>query len=206
MSGSTAFFCPGIIELYSPGSRPFAPRFSPAAQRPFFFVALRAIFSPRTLHCRFFVAFTPQTLHSFPCCAGSRRFTPHAPSFPPVVVQPFFSWRVVYHFSPSAAWPFFFVALRAPDTPEFAPLHELVALCPPIFPRPSTIFPRPLLGRFFPRRKVLLAPCKSHPFPQSPPESTRDLQCPSELSSNPQKPSRALQSPPEPSRALQSPP
>ena len=128
MSRRRGFFCPGIVEKISPGSRRFAPRFSPAAQRLFVFLALRAQFSPRPLHCRFF--------------RGGR--TPGIPRFAPL--------RGLAIFSPAEARPVF-VSLRAPFFPR--PLRGRFILgdsCPgntPDFPASPPEF-SPAAPDFFP--------------------------------------------------------
>ena len=133
-----------------------ASLFSLAAQRPLFFVAL----SPRPLHCRLFRGFAPR--HTTACPASGAPYA-SCPNFPEPQRGGFF-WAASRPIFSRSLRGLFFSLLRAPDTPQFAPLRGLSALHPPIFsPAAPDFFPaaaRP----FFPRCKVLLARSVSHPW------------------------------------------
>ena len=151
MRGSTAFFCSGIIEKFSPGSRRFAPFFSTAAQRPLFFVALHATFSPRPLHCHFFRGFAPQTHHGLPRFGGSRRFMPKFSPCGSATVL-FGALRAQFFTRPHSGR-FFFSWGFVLQTHFSSPLRGLAALLPQFFPGRPRFFPGRFAAVFFPGAK-----------------------------------------------------
>ena len=154
MSRSRGFFCPGIVEKFSPGSRRFAPRFFPGCAAVVCFSgAPRPIFSQATAVP--FFSWCSRLSHTTICPASrARNFFPSRSAtgfylasrhnFPPAAAPPFHSWRFVPQkhpnfpasppefspaapdISPAAVRPFFSPEQSAPCSLGISPLRILI--------------------------------------------------------------------------------